>query len=338
MTYIIAEAGVNHNGDIDLAHRLIVEAANSGANAVKFQTFKAEKLVSINTPKVPYQLRTSSKSESHYEMIKSLELSYDKHIELKKHCDQIGIDFLSTPYDLGSAKFLQEKIKVKFFKTASADIVDLPLQKYIASTSTPAIVSVGMASIEEIKIVNELFQKYSKVKPTYLHCISNYPCTNESLNLNIITTLKKLFDCPVGFSDHSLGSTASIMAVALGATIIEKHFTLDKKLAGPDHAASIEPDELKSLIKDIRICESQLGSTEKKPQEEELKMRSISRKSLHYSKNFSKHHILCKDDFELLRPGTGIYYSEVDNIIGRKLQKDVMKGQIISMNDFDDFA
>lgn len=338
MTYIIAEAGVNHNGHLSIAHELIDEASKAGANAVKFQTFKAEKLVSLNTPKVPYQLKTSSPLESHYEMIKSLELSYEDHFKLKKHCDEIGLDFLSTPYDLDSAEFLQKNINVKFFKTASADIVDLPLQKYIATTGTPAIVSVGMASIEEIKIVDLIFQKHSKVKPTYLHCISNYPCTNESINLKIITTLKNLFNCPVGFSDHSLGSTASIMAIALGATIIEKHFTLDKRLKGPDHKASIEPNELKSLIEEIRICEAQLGCAEKNPQEEELKMRSISRKSLHYSEDFLKGHILSENDLVLLRPGTGLYYSKLNSIIGKKLLKNVFKNQILSMDELDNIT
>ena len=334
MTYIIAEAGVNHNGQINLAHKLVDEASKAGVDAVKFQTFTARSLVTPNTPKVPYQLNSSSPNESHYEMIKSLELSYEDHIVLKKHCDEIGIDFLSTPYDVESAKFLHEKLNVKFFKTASADIVDLPLQEYIASTNIPSIVSVGMASIEEIETVNNIYKKFSNLKPTYLHCVSNYPCSNESLNLRVLTSLIKEFQCPIGYSDHSLGSTAAIMAIALGAVIIEKHFTLDKKLSGPDHAASSDINELTELVKDIRICNSQLGNTKKEVQKEELKMRQISRKSLHYSKSFRELHVIRKGDLCLRRPGYGIYYKDINNLIGKALKEKVEEGQIVELKDF----
>tara|TARA_Y100001968_G_C19379883_1_gene729701 strand:+ start:454 stop:1458 length:1005 start_codon:yes stop_codon:yes gene_type:complete len=330
LTYIIAEIGVNHNGAMDLAHKLIDKASECGVNAVKFQTFTAKSLVNPTTPKVPYQLSTSSPDESHYEMISSLELKYEDHFELKRHCDEINIDFLSTPYDIKSAIFLEEKLNVKYFKTASADIVDLPLQEYIASTNKGSIVSVGMATIEEIKLVDNIYKRLSKLKPTYLHCVSNYPCSDASLNLKVLSTLKEVFGCPIGYSDHSVGYLASVISIALGATVIEKHFTLDKSLPGPDHAASSSPDDLLELVENVRLAEKQLGHKDKQPQEEELKMKAVSRKSLHFSRNLPIGHSLSVKDFILMRPGTGVYYENIETFLGKTLKNDVREGQIAS--------
>lgn len=330
--YIIAEIGVNHAGSVALAKEMIDAAKKSGADAVKFQTFTAEKLVSAKTPKVKYQESTTDKDESHFQMIKDLEFSYEDHMPVFEYCNQLDIDFISTPYDVESAEFLVS-IGVKIFKTASADIVDLSLQRFIAQHAERAIVSTGMATLGEIERVVDIYRK-SKCDLTLLHCVSNYPCATESLNLNVLTTLKHAFMCNVGYSDHALGPLPAVAAVALGASIIEKHFTLDKLMIGPDHKASSDPKEFAELVQSVRCTEIALGSPIKSVQEEEKQMREVSRKSLFLNRDVQEGEILTYDMFELKRPGTGLYEAELSSIIGLFSSKQLVKGQMLKIGDY----
>ncbi len=330
--YIIAEIGVNHAGSVELAKKMIDAAKESGADAVKFQTFTAEKLVSINTPKVKYQESTTDKDESHYQMIKSLEFLYEDHIPVFEYCKTSNIDFISTPYDLESAGFLVS-IGVKIFKTASADIVDLSLHQFIAQNAEQAIVSTGMATLGEIELVTEIYRKY-QCKLTLLHCVSNYPCATASLNLNVLKTLRGAFMCDVGYSDHAHGSLPAVAAVALGATIVEKHFTLDKNMVGPDHKASCDPEEFSELVRSIKEAEVALGSPIKVVQLEELQMRKVSRKSLFINKDIKQGEILAADMFVLKRPGTGIYEVELSSIIGTVSTNVLTSGEMLKYGDY----
>lgn len=331
-TYIIAEIGVNHAGSVSVAKEMIDAAKKSGADAVKFQTFKADRLVSQGTPKVKYQESTTAKSETHFEMIKSLEFSYEDHLPVLNYCKKNELDFISTPYDVESAKFLVS-IGVEVFKTASADIVDLSLHQFIAQNAKHAIVSTGMATLGEIEQVVEIYRKHN-CKHTILHCVSNYPCKIESLNMHVITTLKSAFLCDVGYSDHAVGSYPAVIAVSLGATMIEKHFTLDKNMIGPDHKASSDPTEFSELVTAIRATEVSLGSAFKTVQEEEKQMRNVSRKSLFLAKNITKGQMLTCADFTLKRPGTGIFEAELIHILGCKATTDLQSGEILQYGDF----
>ncbi|WP_454442543.1 N-acetylneuraminate synthase family protein [Vibrio bathopelagicus] len=330
--YIIAEIGVNHSGSVEVAKEMIDAAKKSGADAVKFQTFTAEKLVSSNTPKVKYQESTTDKDESHYQMIKSLEFSYEDHIPVFEYCKESNIDFISTPYDIESASFLVS-IGVEIFKTASADIVDLSLHKFIAQNAKIAIVSTGMATLGEIEPVVEIYRQHD-CKLTLLHCVSNYPCATESLNLNVITTLKSAFLCNVGFSDHAVGALPAVASVALGASVIEKHFTLDKTMVGPDHKASSDPAEFTELVKAIRETEIALGSPIKSIQQEEMQMRKVSRKSLFLTKDVKYGEVIMSDMLTLKRPGTGIYEAELSIIIGSISTMDLFAGDMLKIGDF----
>ncbi len=331
--YIIAEIGVNHNNKISLAKKLILAAKKCGADAVKFQTFKAERLASINTPKVEYQKKSGSKKESHYEMLKKLELSEKNHVLLKKFCNKTKIDFISTPYDLESLKFLI-KLGVKFIKISSADLIDHQMHNYLAKKKINVIISTGMSNLKEIDKTIKIYKKYNHKKFSILHCVSNYPCSDHSLNLKNIITLKKKYKCNVGFSDHSIGQIGSIISIAYGASIIEKHFTLNKNMDGPDHLASITPKELKSLVDDIRRAEVMKGSYKKNIQKEEIEMRKISRKSLIYTKNFEAGYLIKMDDISSSRPGTGLTGDKISLILNKKLKRKVYKKNNVKLNDF----
>ena len=315
---------------MNLAKEMIDAAKKAGADAVKFQTFKAESLVSKGTPKVKYQESTTALKESHYEMIKSLELSYENHFVLKDFCNKKDIKFLSTPYDVESARFLHEDLDVEMFKTASADLVDYPLHKYIAESRKPSIVSVGMANLDEIEETLNIYKSYNQLDVILLHCVSNYPCAYESLNLRVIETLRQTFDLPVGYSDHSIGVKAAVLSIGLGAKIIEKHFTIDKNLPGPDHLASSTPDEFKLLVDSVRKAEAILGSPIKTLQDEERQMAEVSRKSIVLNKDLSKGDILNKEDLVYLRPGNGIYPIFLSKILGKRIKKDLVKGTQLS--------
>jgi sialic acid synthase SpsE len=331
---LIAEIGVNHNGDMALAKSMITEAKLAGADAVKFQTFTAKSLASKETPKVAYQKKLTPGDESHYEMLQRLELTKSDHFLLVDFCKELDITFLSTPYDIENAKFLQEEIDVELFKTASADLVDLPLHEYIASTRKPVIVSVGMASLGEIEEVIKIYQSYDSNDIVLLHCVSNYPCESESINMEVMNTLSQAFQLPIGYSDHSVGPEASILSVAYKAKVIEKHFTIDKNLDGPDHLASTTPGEFTTLVSSIRKAESMLGSPVKKMQKEELQMAKVSRKSMHFSRDMNLGEVVQKKDIVLIRPGSGLFISLLPQILGRKVNAFIEKGSIVNFSDF----
>jgi len=331
--FLIAEIGVNHNSDIHLAMRMIDAAKESGADAVKFQTFTADTLVSAGTPKVDYQKNTTSPEESHFEMIRNLELTRKDHILLQSYCQTKGIEFLSTPYDVESAKFLHEELNVRLFKTASADIVDLSLHRYIASTGKHSIISVGMASLGEIEEVLELYKSAGNHKVTLLHCVSNYPCSDESLNLSVMTTLRNAFQVDVGYSDHSTGFEAAVLSVALGATIIEKHFTLDKSYPGPDHQASSTPEEFATLQHAVRRSELMLGSPLKRCQDEERQMAVVSRKSITLTCDLRAGDTIQSNHLTLRRPGTGLLAREIQNVCGMKVKCDLRAGHQLNYAD-----
>ena len=331
--YIIAEIGVNHGGSVDLAYKMIDEAKNCGADAVKFQTFKASSLVGENTPKVGYQMSTTDKNESHFEMIKSLEFKYEDHEPVLNYCRSKEIDFISTPYDIESAVFLDE-LGVEVFKTASADIVDLPLHRFLASTRKIVIISTGMATLEEIEEVLSIYKREDITQVALLHCVSNYPCSYQSLNLNVLKTLKQVFGLPVGFSDHAVGPFPAVASIALGAKIIEKHFTLDKSMEGPDHKASSTPEEFSFLVQAVRTAEMSLGLKVKSVQTEEVEMRNISRKSLFLKKDLDKGATISESDLTLKRPGFGIYANVLPMIVGRKARKKLKAGKLLEYGDF----
>jgi N-acetylneuraminate synthase/N,N'-diacetyllegionaminate synthase len=332
---LIAEIGVNHNGDMILAKEMIDAAKESGADAVKFQTFKAETLVSQGTPKVKYQESTTSPQESHFEMIKSLELSRDNHFLLSDYCLKKEIKFLSTPYDIESAKFLNEDLNLEIFKTASADLIDLPLHEYIAESGKPVIISVGMSSLGEIEENLNIYNSYKHRDVILLHCVSNYPCAHENLNLRVLKTLKQAFDLPVGYSDHSIGSEAAILSIGLGAKIIEKHFTLDKNLSGPDHLASSTPAEFKSIASSVRNAEKILGSSIKICQQEEKQMAEVSRKSIVMKEAAKAGTVLSTKNLCVKRPGTGLSPKLLYQIYGLKLSVDKDFDELLKLTDFE---
>ena len=331
--YLIAEIGVNHNGSMDLAREMIDAAKSSGADAVKFQTFSAEKLVSRETPKVRYQESTTSPDESHFEMIQKLELSREDHFLLKEYTEESGMDFLSTPYDIESARFLNEELDVSFFKTASADIVDLPLHHYIASTGKPSVVSVGMASLGEVEAVTNVYREYGNNDLILLHCVSNYPCKDDSLNLSVMNTLKQAFQLPIGYSDHSVGTEAAVLSIALGAKMVEKHFTLDKGLPGPDHRASSTPREFAELAEAVRRAEVMMGIPTKQCQDEEKQMLQVSRKSICMARDVAEHSTIQEQDVTLKRPGTGLPASFLPWIIGKTASRALKQDEMLNILD-----
>jgi N,N'-diacetyllegionaminate synthase len=329
--FIIAEVGVNHNGNIQLAKKLISLAKKIGADAVKFQSFRADKLAFKNTPKVKYQKINSPKKESHYEMLKKLELSYEDHKQLIDYCKKLKIEFISTPYDVESAKILLD-CGIKKFKTASADIIDYFLHNFLSKNAKEVIISTGMASHKEISNVISMYKKKTKI--SLLHCISNYPCSDGSLNLNNIISLNKKFNLPIGFSDHSQNKNSSLVAIGLGARIVERHITLSKKLKGPDHLSSDNPNEFKKYVNLIRNTEKILGTYEKKVQKEEIEMKKISRKGIYYLKNISKGKKIRLNDLHLMRPSTNLSIFEIKNLLKKKLKKNVFKNSALNKNDF----
>ena len=331
-TYIIAEIGVNHNGCLETAIKMIDAAKECGAAAVKFQTFTAEALVGQNVPKVNYQLSTTDKHETHFQMIKKLEFSRENHVKAFDHCKKSGIDFISTPYDIESAEFLFS-IGVNIFKIASADIVDLFLNKHLNTFKRTVILSTGMSTLGEIEKAIACYDSMTNLH--LLQCTSNYPCSDASINLNALNTLKSAFNLPVGFSDHSIGSLAACLSIALGATIVEKHFTLDKSLPGPDQKASSTPEEFKGLVDHIRRTESILGSAIKMVQDEEIQMRQVSRKSLTLSREVKVGEKVTADCLILKRPGTGMSADMLDVILGQQFKEDLPKGKMISCRDIE---
>ncbi|WPC41042.1 N-acetylneuraminate synthase [Clostridium sp. JS66] len=325
--FIIAEAGVNHNGDINIAQRLVDAAFEAGADAIKFQSFKAENLVTKNTPKAGYQKETTG-SGNQYEMLKRLELSYEDHIILKKYCEQKEITFISTPFDFESVDLLEE-LNIPLYKISSGDLTNIPLLKYIARLNKPMIVSTGMANLGEVEIAVEAIREIGNNKIVLLHCTSNYPTAYEEVNLNAMVTLKNAFKLPIGYSDHTIGTEVPIGAVAMGAKIIEKHFTLNKEMEGPDHRVSLNPEELKGMISSIRNIEKAFGDGIKKCGKNEQKSKFVSRKSIVARKDIEAGQIIKENMLDFKRPEGGILPKYVDSIIGKKAVYDIQEDSLI---------
>ncbi|EAI8667821.1 N-acetylneuraminate synthase [Campylobacter upsaliensis] len=326
---IIAEAGVNHNGDINLAKKLIEQAAKAGADVVKFQTFKANSCVSVSAKKAKYQLETTAKEESQLEMIQKLELSYESHFELMKHCKKHGIAFLSTPFDLESVEFLRG-LDLPYFKIPSGEITNLPYLKAVAKCKKRVLLSTGMANLGEIEAALTILRKNGTKNITLLHCNTEYPTPFEDVNLNALKTLKEAFKLEVGYSDHTEGIVASLGAVALGAVVIEKHFTLDKTMEGPDHRASLEFEELKALCKGIRELEKALGSGIKKASKSEAKNKIIARKSLVAKREIQKGEKFSEQNLTTKRPGSGISAMRYEEYLGKRALKTYKKDELIN--------
>jgi len=327
--FIIAEAGVNHNGDLNKAKSLIKAAQKAGADAVKFQTFTTDKLVSKNAPKTEYQKRITGTSESQYAMLKALELSYESYAILKEYSDSLGIAFLSTPYDEQSADLL-EGIAIPAFKLSSADITNHGLLSHIASKDLPMIISTGMSTLGEVEEAVKLVENIGNSKLILLHCNFNYPARIEDVNLRAMITIKAAFQFPVGYSDHTMGIEVALAATALGASVIEKHFTLDRRLPGPDHAASLEPEELELMIRGIRKVEMALGSPRKEPKGEEMANRSISRRSVAAEVDIPAGVTITKEMLAIKRPGTGIPPKALHLVTGRKARVNIEEGEVIT--------
>ena len=327
--FIIAEAGVNHNGDINLAKKLIGAAKDAGADAVKFQTFKAKAVVTQNAEKSEYQKETTGEG-SQYDMIKKLELTESDFKELAEYAKKKGILFLSSTFDKESVDLLDE-ISVPAFKVASGEITNFPLLKYIAKKGIAIILSTGMATLGEVEEALNVIRSEGVNEVILLHCVSNYPAKIEDVNLKAMETLKHAFQIPVGFSDHTLGITVPIAAVALGACVIEKHFTLDRNLPGPDHKASLEPNELKEMVKAIRDVEKALGDGIKKPTKDEKVIKRAARRSIVAKVDIPEGTIIMEDMLDVKRPGVGIEPKYMEMIVGRKAKENIKKDEIIAM-------
>jgi len=317
-TIIIAEAGVNHNGSIELAKKLIDVAAEAGADFVKFQTFKAETLVTQTADKAEYQKEITNTDETQFEMIKKLELDRNAHETLIEYCKQKDIQFLSTAFDHGSIELLA-KLDIPFYKIPSGEITNLPYLRHIGRMSKPIIMSTGMSSLEEVRdALNVLIESGAeKEQITILHCNTEYPTPMEDVNLKAMITIRDELGVNVGYSDHTLGIEIPIAAAAMGATVIEKHFTLDRTLPGPDHAASLEPHELKKMVSAIQNIEKAMGDGIKKSSPSEIKNMSIARKSIVAKKPIKKGELFSEENLTIKRPGTGISPMEWENIISK---------------------
>ena len=328
--FIIAEAGVNHNGSIDLAKKLIDEASSSGADAVKFQTFKAESLVAKNTQKADYQKKTTDKDESQFDMIKKLELDIDAHKELISYCQSKKIIFLSSPFDQDSIELLND-LGLGIFKIPSGEITNLPYLRSIGRLNKNVILSTGMSDIGEIEDALDILVDMGTKKENIivLHANTMYPTPMEDVNLKAMATIGAAFDISYGYSDHTVGIEIDIAAVAMGASCIEKHFTLDKSMEGPDHKASLEPNELKAMVKAIRNIEVALGSGIKKPSKSELPNMKAARKSIVAKTKIKQGDILSDNNLAIKRPGNGISPMRLDEIIGTKSAKDYIAEDLI---------
>lgn len=333
---IIAEAGVNHNGSIDNAKKLIDVAVKAGVDYVKFQTFKTEKLVSKKAKKAEYQQNNiNEKNDTQFEMLKKLELSLQNHQELINYCEKKKIKFLSTAFDLDSLDYLKT-LNIDFFKVPSGEITNKPYLKKIASFGEKIVLSTGMSTMNDIHLaMNTLLENNVPLNDiSILHCNTEYPTPFSDVNLKAMNTIASTFKVQVGYSDHTLGIEVPIAAVALGATIIEKHFTLDKTMEGPDHQASLEPLELIAMVKSIRNIEKAIaGDGQKTVSESEQKNLDIARKSIHINKSMLKGHVISENDLSMQRPGNGISPMDMDKVIGKKLTRDVFEEHLLVWGD-----
>ena len=332
--FIIAEAGVNHNGDLEMAKQLIDVAAKAGADAIKFQSFKAERVASVLAPKADYQKETSDPYQSQLEMIKNLELSPEEHEQLQLYSRQQGILFLSSPFDEESVDLLNH-MRIPIFKIASGEVTNWSFLEYVARKNKPLILSTGMSFLSEVEQAVRVIRQAGCEHLILLHCVSSYPAAPDCTNLRAMKTMATAFQLPVGYSDHTPGIEVALAAVALGACVIEKHFTLDKNLPGPDHKASLDPDELQALVAGIRTVEQALGNGIKQPVSSEEENRIIGRRSLATAATISKGTILKPELVTALRPATGISPVEIDRLIGRKVKQNMPQGSLISWSDLE---
>ncbi|MDW3647066.1 MAG: N-acetylneuraminate synthase [Bacteroidia bacterium] len=334
-TLIIAEAGVNHNGDLNLAKELIAAAAMAGADYVKFQTFKAEKIVSKKAKQAEYQVKNIGESSGQFEMLKKLELDVDAHHILMEEADRLGIKFLSTAFDLDSIDLLAE-LDLGLWKIPSGEITNLPYLRKIAFQQEPTVISTGMSTLEEVGAAIEILLAHgaSREKLWVLHCNTEYPTPMKDVHLRAMYQIQETFGIKVGYSDHTLGIEVPVAAVAMGATCIEKHFTLDRNMQGPDHKASLEPDELNQMISMIRNIELALGEKEKKPSPSEKKNITIVRKSIHLKHDLPAGTSLTAEDLIMLRPGDGISPMKLEDLLGKELRHPLKSGHKLAIQDF----
>jgi len=329
--FIIAEAGVNHNGQVSMAKRMIKAAYEAGCDAIKFQTFRTDDLVTVFADRAKYQ-KIHSKIESQYEMLKKLELTLDEHMELFNYCKSIGIKYMSSPFDEKSADFLDE-LGMKVFKIPSGEITNKFLLKHIAKKNKPIILSTGMSNLGEIEEAIRWIEEEGNNKITLLHCTSNYPTKVEDVNLKAMLTIKEAFKMNVGYSDHTRGLEICVAAVALGATVIEKHFTLSHELEGPDHKASIEVGELHQLVQMVRNVEKGLGDGKKRLMTNEVDVLKAARRSIVAKKRICQGETIQLDTIAIKRPGTGLSPKLADQIIGKKVKKTIEKDELINIDD-----
>lgn len=327
--FIIAEAGVNHNGRVALAHRLVDAAAKAGADAVKFQTFKAEKLVTRSAPQAEYQKHNTGKVESQYDMLKRLELSAENHRKIASYCRKRKIIFLSTPFDEESADLL-ETLNVPAFKIGSGELTNLPFLCHVARKKKPMIISTGMATSAEVKEAIKAVRDAGNDQIVLLHCVSSYPAEARWANLRAIQSMQKQFGLPVGYSDHTIGNETALAAVALGACVIEKHFTIDRNLPGPDQKLSLEPVELQTLACGIRIVESAMGSGVKQPVKEEKPVAALVRRSLVAACDIPAGILLAGKHIAVKRPGTGLPPAMLTKLIGHRTTRFIKQGTLFS--------
>jgi N,N'-diacetyllegionaminate synthase len=331
--FIIAEAGVNHNGDVDMAHKLIDAAVDAKVDAIKFQTFDPEKLAAVDAPKAEYQVENTGEAGSQLEMLRKLVLPKSAYPRLMSHAADQNLIFLSTPFDEESADFL-EKIGIPAFKISSGDLTNHPFLAHVAKKNRTMLLSTGMSSLQEVEAAENVIEANGMHSLVLFHCVTNYPTDPADCNLRAMETLRSRFNVPTGWSDHTTGPEISLAAVAIGADTLEKHFTLDRSLPGPDHVASLEPSELTEMIRSIRRVESAMGDGRKQPKECELATAPVARKSLHWKNNLREGAIITATDIIALRPGTGISPAKLSLYVGRKTAKAVQLGRMMVEQDF----
>ena len=327
--FVIAEAGVNHNGDLELARRLVDAAAEAGADAVKFQTFSADRLATAAAPQADYQRRNTGIEESQRAMLRRLELPAEAHRELMARCRERGILFLSSPFDEDSADFLEE-LGVPAFKIPSGELTNAPFLVHVARKGKPLIVSTGMATLAEVRAAVETIRRAGDPPLALLHCVSSYPAQPADVNLRAMATLREAFATPVGFSDHTAGTDIALAAVALGASILEKHLTLDRTLPGPDHRASLEPAGLVALVQGIRQIEAAMGDGIKRPAKSEEDPARVARKSVVAACDLPAGCVLQRNHLLIRRPGTGLPPDRFESLLGRRTQKPVSAGAVLT--------
>jgi N,N'-diacetyllegionaminate synthase len=328
--FIIAEAGVNHNGQLNRAKKLVDAAVAAKVDAVKFQTFKSEGVVTNDVTIAAYAKKNIGKNLKQIEMIKRYELSYDEFKKLKKYCDQKKILFLSTPHSFDAIDFLEDLVPV--YKFGSGDLTNIPALLYAARKHKPIILGTGMATLQEVRTAIKSIHTTGNHDIVALHCTTNYPCDVAEVNLRAMLTMQNTLNCLVGYSDHTIGITVPLMAATLGAVIIEKHFTLDKTLSGPDHKASLEPQELTEMVTAIRNVETILGSYAKKPTSSEKKIMKLVRKSIVANQDIKKGAVLRKNMLAIKRPGVGLSPTQLEQILGKKTKKPLIKDELIRLN------